>query len=125
MGIVIPQPVAQLLAGGAYDLDVDAAEPRGNGCLPDPRVRQIGEDAQGRHDGLLRVLLLQAASFRILMTSPGSRIGCGLVRVKIDSMAFRPISSKRSSSTPTSASRRGRPSSATKPANASLASWPG
>src|SRR5258708_6908458 len=68
---------------------------------------------------------VQAASLRIWMTSPGSRIGCGFDRVKIESMAFSPISLKRSSPTPTSDSRRGSPSSAMKPAKASLASRSG
>ena len=39
--VIIPQPVPQLLAGRAPDLDVDAAEPSGDGRLPDARVGQV------------------------------------------------------------------------------------
>src|SRR6516164_7677993 len=73
----------------------------------------------------LRHAGLQAASLSILTMSLGSRIGCGFARVKIDSIAFLPINSKRSSPTPTSASFLGSPSSATKAAKTSLASRSG
>jgi hypothetical protein len=44
--VIIPQPVPQLLAGRALDLDVDAAEPGGDGRLPEARVGQVREYAK-------------------------------------------------------------------------------
>lgn len=53
--VEIPEPVLQLPRQAAPNLDVDTADARGDRRLPNPRVRQIREDAELSHVRLLPI----------------------------------------------------------------------